>query len=87
VGGWKCLEDYDIIFDYHIKKANVVIDALSRKTWAMLQVEIVADLSSLWLKILPSGDSDGLLRAMVLGSDLLQEIKEKRMKDSDLARI
>ena len=30
------LEDYDFIFHYHSGKANVVVDALSRKSWGVL---------------------------------------------------
>ena len=31
--------DYDCIFDYHPEKANVVVDALSRKTVATLSLQ------------------------------------------------
>ncbi|KAE8699322.1 hypothetical protein F3Y22_tig00110580pilonHSYRG00084 [Hibiscus syriacus] len=31
------LKDYDVIIDYHPRKANVVVDALSRKTFAALR--------------------------------------------------
>ena len=31
--------DYDFIFDYHPEKANVVVDALSRKTVATLSLQ------------------------------------------------
>ena len=30
------LEDYDFNFHYHLGKANVVADALSRKSWGVL---------------------------------------------------
>ena len=30
------LEDYDFTFHYHLGKANVVADALSRKSWGVL---------------------------------------------------
>ena len=32
-------KDYDCIVDYHPKKANVVVDALSRKTVAALSLQ------------------------------------------------
>ena len=30
------LEDYDFTLHYHLSKANVVADALSRKSWGVL---------------------------------------------------
>ena len=32
-------KDYDCIIDYHLNKANVVVDALSRKTVAALSLQ------------------------------------------------
>lgn len=32
------LKDYDLIIDYHLSKANVVVDALSRKSLYALRV-------------------------------------------------
>ena len=38
--GWlELFKDYDCIIDYHLSKANVVIDALSRKTVAALSLQ------------------------------------------------
>ena len=35
--GWmEYFEDYDFILHYHLGKANVVADALSRKSWGVL---------------------------------------------------
>ena len=35
--GWmEYLEDYDFTLHYHPGKANVVVDALNRKSWGML---------------------------------------------------
>ena len=31
------IKDYDCVIDYHLGKANVVVDALSRKTMQMLR--------------------------------------------------
>ena len=39
---WRWLElfnDYDCIIDYHPGKANVVVDALSRKTMAVMSLQ------------------------------------------------
>ena len=30
------LEDYEFTLHYHLSKANVMVDALSRKSWGML---------------------------------------------------
>ena len=32
----ECLEDYNFTLHYHPGKANVVVDALSRKSWGVL---------------------------------------------------
>ena len=32
-------KDYDCIFDYHLRKTNVVVDALSRKTLSVLSLK------------------------------------------------
>ena len=45
----KFLEDYDFTLHYHLGKANVVADALSRKSWGVLAS--VASLEWKMLKI------------------------------------
>ena len=32
----ECLEDYDFTLHYHLGKENVVVDALSQKSWGIL---------------------------------------------------
>ena len=46
------MEDYDFEFQYHLGKANVVSDALSRKTHSMLASLILED----WKNSVTIGD-------------------------------
>ena len=55
------IKDYDIKLHYHLGKANVVADALSRKSYVNtlisggLPQELVDDLKELHLEIVPRG--------------------------------
>ena len=55
------IKDYDMKLHYHPRKANVVADALSRKTYVNTLVsggvpkELAEDLCELCLEIVPSG--------------------------------
>ena len=69
-------KDYDMKLDYHLGKANVVADALSRKSYVNtlvsggLQQELVDDLKELRLEIVPRG----FVAAMEVQSTLLGKI-------------
>ena len=51
------IKDYDFIIDYHPEKANIIVDALSRKSSATLThirtayVPLLVDLKTLWITL------------------------------------
>ena len=57
-------KDYDCIIDYHLDKANVVADALSRKTVAALSLQ-----NSDWRLV-----DDGALLAQLKAQPILKQM-------------
>ncbi|KAE8683154.1 serine/threonine-protein phosphatase 7 long form-like protein [Hibiscus syriacus] len=66
------LKDYDVIIDYHPGKANVVADALSRKTFAALR--------AMDARLSLTGDG-GLCAELTLKPTWLERIRELQSKD------
>ena len=72
------IKDYDCVIDYHLGKANVVADALSRKTVQTLQA-LNAQLSL---------TSDGTVVAeLIVRPILLNRVLEAQKKDEKIAAI
>ncbi|KAK5794467.1 hypothetical protein PVK06_035696 [Gossypium arboreum] len=69
------LKDYELVIDYHLRKANVVADALSRKLLFALRT------MNTRLKISNDGSILTELRARPM---FLQEISEAQKNDQDL---
>ena len=67
-------KDYDCIKNYHLRKANVVADALSRKTASALALQF-----SRW-RIMP----DGVLLAQLKAQPILKQIIVDAQKDVEL---
>ena len=85
------IKDYDLIIDYHPRKANVVADALSRKSSVTLAhirttyVPLLLDMKALGLNL----DFDGygaLLVNFVIRPSLVDQIRGKQMQDEEQAK-
>jgi hypothetical protein len=86
------VKDYDCMINYHPGKANVVADALSRKSMSTLahlittQVHILQDLESMDIEV-RMGTSDALLAQLNLRPTLLERIIGAQGKDHKLVKI
>ena len=83
------IKDYDMRLHYHPGKANVVADALSRKshvnTLVMGEVpkELAENLRELCLEIVPRG----YVAALEIQSTLMDKIREAQKGDKEIADI
>jgi len=82
------LKDFDFQLSYHPEKANVVVDALSRKTLHMSalmvkELELIEQFRDLSLvsELTPEGVRLGMLK---LTSNILEEIKNGQKEDLEL---
>nr|GFD01525.1 retrotransposon protein, putative, Ty3-gypsy subclass [Tanacetum cinerariifolium] len=84
------LKDYDTNIQYHPGKANVVVDALSRKsgmvTGIKIEEEIIRDLERLGIEIYVSGQQ-GYWASLRIEPDLISRIKEAQKEDSEIWTI
>ena len=72
------IKDYDCVIDYHPRKANVVVDALSRKTVQTLQA-LNAQLSLT--------DDGTVVVELIARPSLLNRVLEAQKKDEKMAVI
>ena len=85
------IKDYDLVIDYHLGKANVVTNALSRKSFVTLAHICIAYVPLL-LNIKTMGinlDYDGysaLIASFVVRPTLVDWITGKQMQDDELVR-
>ena len=83
------IKDYDMKLHYHPGKANVIADALSRKSYVNtlitegLPKESADDLRELCLEIVPRG----YVAALEIQSTLLGKIREAQKTDKEIAEI
>nr|GEU67245.1 putative nucleotidyltransferase, ribonuclease H [Tanacetum cinerariifolium] len=84
------LKDYDTNIQYHPGKANVVADALSRKsgmiTGSKVEEEIIRDLERLDIKLYVRGQH-GYWASLRVEPDLISRIKEAQKEDSEIWTI
>ena len=87
----KYLEDYDFTLHYHLGKANVVADALNRKSrgvlasvasWEWQMLETVGQFR-LWY----SDQAQGVLRILVATPSLLSRVIESQGQDAEIPSI
>ena len=84
------IKDYDLIIDYHPGKANVVADALSRKSSSTLAhirttyVPLLLDIKDLRLNLDYKGYG-ALLASFMVRPSLIDQIRGKQMQDEKLA--
>nr|GFA70075.1 retrotransposon protein, putative, Ty3-gypsy subclass [Tanacetum cinerariifolium] len=80
------LKDYDTNIQYHPGKANVVADALSRKSGMIagikVEEEIIRDLERLDIELY-----HGYWASLRIKPDLISRIKEAQKKDSEILTI
>jgi len=90
---WELIKDYDLQMQYHPGKANVVADALSRKTHhgvnaiRLFQPETLRDLESMGVELIFPGETRLFLGSLVVQPTLLDEIKQAQTKDDEVERI
>ena len=83
------IKDYDMKLHYHPGKANVVADALSRKSYANIieskgfPKELAENIMELRLEIVPRG----FIATMEVQSTLLDKIREAQKDDKEIAEI
>ena len=85
------IKDYDLVIDYHLGKANIVMNALSQKSSETLAhirttyVPLLLDMKTLGISL--DYDSYGaLLASFVVRPTLIDQIRGKQMQDNDLVR-
>nr|GFB67259.1 retrotransposon protein, putative, Ty3-gypsy subclass [Tanacetum cinerariifolium] len=84
------LKDYDTNIQYHPGKANVVADALSRKSGMIaglkVEEEIIRDLERLGIELYVSGQH-GYRASLRIEPSLISRIKEAQKEDSEIWTI
>jgi len=87
------LKDYDLEIQYHPGKANVVVDALSRKAQCILNTIIITQprvleyLERLGVELVSQESTHALLFSSDVQPSLLEEIKSHQEEDVKLQRV
>ncbi|WMV25841.1 hypothetical protein MTR67_019226, partial [Solanum verrucosum] len=91
------LKDYDVTIQYHLGKANVVADALSRKTVSMSSLACLSvskrsldkEIQTLESKFMQLGISErgGVLASIEVRATFIEEIKAKQFEYENLEEL
>ena len=85
------LEDYDFTLHYHFSKANVVVDALSRKSWGVLASVASREWQMLetvgQFRLQYSEQTQGDLGSLVATLSLLSRVIESQGQDVEISSI
>ncbi|WMV14704.1 hypothetical protein MTR67_008089 [Solanum verrucosum] len=91
------LKDYDVTIQYHPRKANVVTDALSRKTVSMGSLACLSvtkrplakEIQTLKSKCMQLGISErgGVIAIIEVRATFIEEIKAKQFEDENLNEL
>jgi hypothetical protein len=81
------IKDYDLRINYHPRKANVVANALSRKSHAnhLVVKSIPSELCDEFAKLNIVANTE--VMEMEVGSSLLQEIQKGQLEDEKIQEI
>ena len=77
------VKDYNVEIHYHLGKANVVADALSRKSYGPKNAHLQEEMAQLNVHIVPRGS----IRKMSIQPTLEDKIKRAQSSDKDLMEI
>lgn len=86
------VKDYDCTILYHPGKANVVADALSRKTTGKLtalptQEQLIKEFESLRLEVVAPSVQEAIVAALMVQPTLRERIREAQKNDPFLCKI
>ena len=86
------IKDYDCVIDYHLSKANVVADALSRKLSSSLacmravQTTLQDEIRTLSVQLMMD-ESNALVAQLMVKPILLDQIREAQQNDPTIAKF
>ncbi|KAJ8899110.1 hypothetical protein K2173_010446 [Erythroxylum novogranatense] len=84
------LKDYDLLIEYHLGKANVVADALSRKSSIAhvraVYLPLLEEMAKLKIS-LKQEESDCLLANFLVRPILREKVRELQVQDADLSKL
>ena len=86
------IKDYNCLINYHLGKANVVANALSRKSSGFsnalltIQKEIINDLERMGIEIV-IGDSQVFMASLTIQPTLIEKINSSQVDDAQIVKI